>query len=130
MNTHLFSASFGLLGLFPPLISLAICIVVIIGAWKVFEKGGQPGWGCIIPIYNLYCWVKIAGKEWWWMLLYFIPIVNIVIAIIVLIAVAERFGKGGGFVVGMIFLPFIFIPILGFGDAAYQSATPPTDGLK
>jgi hypothetical protein len=37
-------------------------------------------------------------------------------------ALAGRFGKGVGFVVGMIFLPFIFYPILGFGPAEYQAA--------
>lgn len=96
--------------------------VVLIGLWKVFVKGGQPGWACIIPIYNLYCWVKIAGKEWWWMLFYFVPVVNFVVAVMVIIAVAKKFGKGAGFVLGLIFLPPIFIPILGFGSALYQSA--------
>ena len=37
-----------------------------------------------------------------------------------LAAFAEKFGKGGGFVVGLIFLPFVFWPILGFGDAKYM----------
>lgn len=32
---------------------------------------------------------------------------------------ARNFGKSGGFAVGLIFLPFIFICILGFGDAEY-----------
>jgi hypothetical protein len=37
----------------------------------------------------------------------------------VAIALAEKFGKGAGFGIGLAFLPFIFYPILGFGSATY-----------
>jgi hypothetical protein len=103
---------------------MAIVVVTLIGMWKVFVKAGQPGWGCIIPIYNIYCLVKIAGKERWWLLLYLIPLVNIIAAILVTLGVARNFGKGGGFAAGLIFLPFIFYLILGFGDATYRPAPP------
>jgi hypothetical protein len=48
-----------------------------------------------------------------------IPLVSIVVGIVVLLDVAKSFGKGAGFAVGMMFLPFVFWPILGFGDARY-----------
>ncbi len=99
---------------------LAVAILVIAGGWKVFTKAGKPGWGILIPIYNLILWLEIAEKPLWWFLLMLIPLVNIVICIIVFIAVARNFGKGDGFGLGLIFLSFIFIPILGFGDAQYQ----------
>ena len=54
----------------------------------------------------------------------FIPIVNFVIAILVCIAFAGKFGKGAGFGLGLVFLPFIFYPLLGFGDAKYTGVTP------
>jgi hypothetical protein len=66
--------------------------------------------------------LKICGKPLWWIILFFIPIVNIVAAILVCIALAERFGKGVGFAIGLVLLPFIFIPVLGFGDATYRPA--------
>jgi hypothetical protein len=126
MNTHpLFALIAGLAAGLPVLIVLAIWVVIIIGFWTTFVKGGQPGWGCIIPFYNLYCLVTIAGKPWWWMLLYFIPLVNIVVALLVSLAVAEKFGQGAAFGVGLFFLPFIFYPILGFGDATYQGSASP-----
>jgi len=90
--------------------------------WKVFTKAGQPGWACLIPIYNFYIVLKIIGKAGWWLLLMLIPLVNIVIAILVRNGLAKSFGKGTGFTVGMILLPFIFVPILGFGDAQYLSS--------
>jgi Family of unknown function (DUF5684) len=101
------------------LVTLVLIALVIAGFWKVFTKAGQPGWGCLIPIYNAYLLCKIAGKPGWWLLLLLIPLLNIVIAIIITLGVAENFGKGIGFGLGLIFFPFIFYPILGFGGAEY-----------
>jgi hypothetical protein len=105
------------------LVALLIIVLVFAGFWKVFTKAGQPGWGCLIPIYNAYLVCKIAGKPGWWVLLFLIPFVNIVISIIVTIDLAKNFGKGVGFALGLIFFPFIFYPILGFGSARYQPVT-------
>ena len=63
--------------------------------------------------------MKIAGKPLWWIILFLIPSVNFVISILVSLGVAEKFGKSGGFGIGLAFLPFIFYPMLGFGDAQY-----------
>jgi hypothetical protein len=63
--------------------------------------------------------LTIVGRPGWWLVLYFIPLVNIVIAIIVVVDLARSFGQGGWFAVGMIFLPFVFYPILGFGSSRY-----------
>ncbi len=54
-----------------------------------------------------------------------IPIVNVVIGIIVMIDLAKSFGKGAGFGIALFLLSFIFIPILGFGDAKYQGSANP-----
>lgn len=99
---------------------LAILVLIIAGFWKVFEKAGQPGWAAIVPIYNVYVLCKIAGRPGWWLILFFVPIVSFVIAIIVSVDVAKAFGKGVGFALGLIFLGFIFYPVLGFGSAQYQ----------
>jgi hypothetical protein len=88
--------------------------------WRIFEKAGKPGWAAIIPIYNAIVILQIAGKPVWWFFLYLIPLVNVVIAIMVTVAFARNFGKGGWFAVGLIFLGFIFYPILAFGSAQYQ----------
>jgi hypothetical protein len=104
------------------IIPLAILVLVIVAMWKVFTKAGQPGWAVLIPIYNAYVLCKIAGKPGWWVILLFIPLVNFVIAIILAIGVANNFGKGAGFGIGLAFLPMIFYPILAFGDATYGGA--------
>lgn len=114
----------GLFGGFLGLVWLVIAVLVIVGIWKVFTKAGQPGWASIVPIYNLVVLMKIAGKPLWWILLCFIPLVNLITIILVSIAVAEKFGKGAGYGLGLTFLGFIFYPMLGFGDARYRGGTP------
>jgi hypothetical protein len=114
--------SAGIFGAFTTLVLLAFVLLIIASWWRIFTKAGWPGWAAIIPIYNAYVYLKIAGKPGWWLLLYFIPLVNVIIAIVVAVSFAERFGKGVGFALGLIFLGFIFYPILAFGEARY---TPP-----
>lgn len=105
--------------LFVLLIQLAVVVLTIAGAWKTFEKAGKPGWAAIIPIYNFIVVLEIAGKPIWWIILVFIPCVNIVIAIMVYIDFAKRYGQGAGMGLGLTFLPVIFFPVLGFGSARY-----------
>jgi len=99
---------------------VAVLILAIAGMWKIFSKAGEPGWAAIIPIYNMIVLMKVIGRPWWWILLYAIPIVNFIIMIIVSIDLAKSFGKGTGFGLGIVFLSFIFYPILGFGSAQYE----------
>jgi hypothetical protein len=100
---------------------VAVAVFMLVAMWKVYDKAGQPGWAAIIPIYNIWVLLRIVGKPEWWLLLFFVPIVNIVVSVLVYIALAERFGKDSAFAVGMVFLPFIFFPILGFGTATYRA---------
>jgi hypothetical protein len=99
---------------------LAVVVVLgIIPVWRIFSKAGKPGWAAIVPIYNIYMFCKICGRPGWWLLLCLVPIVNFVIAIILCIDLAKAFGKSSGFAIGIILLSIIFIPILGYGKAAY-----------
>ena len=102
------------------IIGLAFSILMIVATWKVFVKAGRPGWAVLIPIFNTYVFLKIAGKPGWWLIWFFIPLLNLIFGIIATVAFAERFGKGAGFAVGLILLPIIFIPILAFGEAQYN----------
>ena len=102
------------------IIYLGFFIVIIAAVWKVFVKAGKPGWAAIVPIYNVIVLLEIVGRPLWWVLLFFIPIVNFIVAIIVYIDLAKSFGKSAAFGIGLLFLGIIFYPILGFGDAEYQ----------
>jgi len=103
---------------------LIFAVLVIAGLWKTFKKAGRPGWAAIIPFYNLYIMIKIAGKPGWWLLLYFIPIISLIIHIIISISFAKAYGRSTAF--GLILI-WLFLPIgaliLGFGKSTYKGAT-------
>lgn len=102
---------------------LVVYILVVIAMWKVFTKAGKPGWASLIPVYNMVVMYQIVGLNPWLLLLYLIPFVNwiaaLVLSIMLNIKLAKVFGKGTGFAIGLIFLNPIFLLILGFGDAKY-----------
>ena len=119
MNEYESSGIAAGIGLVGGIIYLAIIVLLIVGMWKVFEKAGKPGWAAIIPIYNLIILLEIVGKPMIWILWLIIPCVNIVFAIWLYNLVSKSFGKSEGFTVGLVIFPYIFCPILGFGDAKY-----------
>ena len=115
------------MGLFFWILSMALGILKIVSLWKIFKKAGKPGWASIVPIYNIYIMCEIAEKEWWYILLLCVPFVNIYVMIVLYNGMAKKFGKGGGFVVGMILLPVVFFPMLAFGkDATVVNNQPNT----
>tara|TARA_Y100001968_G_scaffold158698_1_gene145121 strand:- start:895 stop:2766 length:1872 start_codon:yes stop_codon:yes gene_type:complete len=101
-------------------IFLLIIILLIVSNWKIYQKANQPGWASIIPIYNYLVLFRIIGKPWWWLILMCIPYINIVMIVWATNLLSKKFGKDEGFTIGLIILPFIFLPILAFGDSRYQ----------
>jgi glycopeptide antibiotics resistance protein len=99
---------------------LVVIVAAIAGMWRTFTKAGKPGWAAIVPIYNLVVLAEIAGKPVWWGLMLCIPCVNFIFLFLLMIPLAERFGKPAGFGIGLALLGFIFFPILGFGNAQYR----------
>ena len=107
------------LGFFFSIVVLTTVIILIVARWKIFTKANQPGWASLIPIYNALIFLKIIGKPWWWILLFCIPLVNIVFIVLSLDLLSKSFGKPVWFTVGLFFLPIIFELILALGDAKY-----------
>ena len=107
-------------GILIAVVGLAVAIAMIAGIWKVFEKAGRPGWGCLIPIYNVILLLGMAGKPIWWIVLLIIPLVSIIVVIMINLELAKNFGKSTGYGLGLALLPMIFYPMLGFSDARYQ----------
>ena len=102
-------------------ISLVVSVLAIVAMWKMFTKAGKPGWASIVPVYNIIVLFQVCGMNPLLILLLFIPIANVVVYIMAMVKLAGKFGKGGGFAAGLIFLNFIFMLILAFGDAEYQA---------
>lgn len=96
-----------------------LSVLLIASLWKIFQKADRPGWIALIPVYNIYVLLKIAGKPGWWLLLYLVPVANLIFYIWTLNMVSKSFGKDEGFTVGLFLLGFIFFPILAFGPSRY-----------
>lgn len=95
-------------------IILAIYIYMAICLMKMAKKTNTPNaWFAWIPILNTVLMIQIAKKPIWWIILFFIPIVNIVIAILIWMGVAKQLGKPEWMGVLMI------IPIVNFIIAGY-----------
>ncbi len=128
----------GAIGAFGVITYLAVLILIIASLWKLFERAGKPGWAAIVPIYNYIVMIEIVGKPMIWILWLLIPCVNIVFGIWLLNLFMKSFGKSEGWTAGVIFLPFIFLPMLAFGNNPYlgpsaaeaQTGFGPTSGFK
>ncbi len=101
------------------IVSLVIVVLFIAAQWAIFAKAGKPGWAAIIPIYSTIVLLQVVGRPVWWIILFLIPVVNIVFGIIVLNDLSKSFGHGAGYTLGLLFLSIIFFPILGFGGSQY-----------
>lgn len=101
------------------IIWLVVLIFYLAAEWRIFSKAGKPGWAVIIPIYNVFVFLQVIGRPWWWIILFLIPLVNIIFIVLALHDLSKSFGHGVGFTLGLVFLGFIFIPILGFGGSQY-----------
>lgn len=99
---------------------IGVIVVLLASQWKIFSKAGKPGWACLIPIYSTIVLLEIIKKPVWWIFMFLIPLVNLYFLIVAMNELSKSFGKSTGFTVGLLLLPFIFYPILGFGSAEYQ----------
>ncbi len=100
--------------------ALIMAVLMIVAHWKLFTKAGKPGWAAIVPIYNMVVMMEIISRPWWWILLFCVPFVNFVIAIMVIIDLLKVFGKqGAGWIAFMILLSPIALLVLAFGDSKY-----------
>lgn len=102
------------------LFSIVISVITIVSMWKIFKKAGKKGWEAIIPIYNIIVLLQIVDLPTWYIILFFIPFANIYIVFKIYITLAHKFGKSTGFGVGLVFLNFVFMPMLAFGNNTYQ----------
>lgn len=108
-----FLASFGIF-------YFAILIYALIISWVVFTKAGQAGWKALIPFYNIYVFLQIVNRPGWWLLLCFIPFVNLIIAIVITLDLGKAFGKNGTWsIILLFFFQLIGMSILAFSKVKY-----------
>lgn len=107
-----------------PIIMIAsiFLIVMLVACFKIFEKAKIDGYKVLIPLYNLYLFVKIADLPIFVVPLLFVPFINILVFWFVSYRIGERFQKNTIFNIGLCILPLVFYPILAFSKSLYKPA--------
>ncbi len=72
---------------------LIIQVIHGLGTWKLYIKAGRQAWEAFIPVYNGIVLMKIINRPWWWIILLFLPIVNLIMFPVVWVETARSFGK-------------------------------------
>jgi hypothetical protein len=130
-------------------IGFMLWLLITVCRWIIFQKAGQAGWKSLIPIYDTFVTLRIIQRPQWWGYLVVgssivqimltatrdgssdeLSTVQLVSSIASLIAflftvrithgLSRSFGRGVGFTLGLLFLPYIFYPMLAFGSSIYR----------
>lgn len=71
---------------------LVIQVIHFLGTWKLYVKAGRKAWEAAIPIYNGIVLMQIINRPKWWIVLLFIPIVNLLMFPVIWIETIRTFG--------------------------------------
>ena len=72
---------------------LVIQVIHFLGTWKLYIKAGRKPWEAIVPVYNAVILMKIINRPWWWVILLFIPIINLIMFPVVWVETARSYGR-------------------------------------
>ena len=72
---------------------LAVQLIHFGGSWKLYQKAGRKSWEALIPIYNAVVLMQIIRRPKWWVILLFIPVINLMIFPVVWVETLRSFGK-------------------------------------
>ena len=103
------------------LLFLSIQVIHFLGTWKLYKKARKEAWTAIVPVYNAIVLMKIINRPIWWVLLLFIPIVNLLMFPIIWIETCRSFGhfKKHDTLLAVATLGFYLFYINYFTDARY-----------
>ncbi len=72
---------------------IAVQIIHFLGTWKLYKKAGRKPWEAIIPVYNAIVLMQIINRPKWWVILLFIPIINLIMFPVIWVETIRSFGK-------------------------------------
>ena len=90
---------------------IGLYVVVSLSLMRIFKKAGVKPWIAWVPFYNNWKMLEIGGQQGFWAILAIIPVVNIVSAVFMYIAmyhIGKKLDKDGAFVLLAIFLPIVW----------------------
>jgi len=94
------------------IVFIAGCLLVWASLYSIFEKAGLAGWKALVPGWNFYLWLQITAKPSWWLVLFFLPFINLFMVLLMSVETARSFGKTSlGEHAFAAVLPFIYLPL-------------------
>lgn len=98
---------------------LAVQVVHFAGTWKLYEKAGRKPWEAAVPVYNAIILMKIINRPWYWTILLFIPIVNLIMFPVVWVQILKAFGKNktSDYIIGIL-TAGLYIYALNYSEKA------------
>ncbi|HBR54362.1 MAG TPA: signal peptidase I, partial [Flavobacteriaceae bacterium] len=72
---------------------LIVQVIHFLGTWKLYRNAGRKAWEAAVPVYNAGVLMKIINRPWWWTLLLFIPIVNLIMFPVIWVETLRSFGR-------------------------------------
>ena len=71
---------------------LVVQVIHFLGTWKLYVKAGRKAWEAAVPVYNGIVLMQIINRPKWWVILLFIPIVNLLMFPVIWIETIRTFG--------------------------------------
>jgi signal peptidase I len=68
-----------------------IQVVHFLGTWKLYKAAGRKAWEAAVPVYNAVVLMQIINRPVWWVILLFIPVVNLIMFPVVWVEIARSF---------------------------------------
>jgi len=90
---------------------LVIQVIHFLGTWKLYIKAGRKPWEAAIPVYNAIVLMQIIKRPKWWVILLFIPIINLLMFPVIWVETIRSFGRNR--------LPETWLVILTLGFYIY-----------
>ena len=72
---------------------IVVQLLHFLGTWRLYQKAGRKAWEAAIPVYNAVVLMKIINRPWWWVILLFIPIINLIMFPVVWVETIRSFGR-------------------------------------
>ncbi len=72
---------------------ILVQVIHFLGTWKLYVLAGRKFWEAILPVYNGIVLLKIIKRPRWWVLLLFIPVINLIMFPVIWVETVRTFGK-------------------------------------
>ena len=68
-------------------------IVHFLGTYKLYKAAGRKSWEALVPVYNAVVLMRIIQRPTWWVVLVFVPLINLLMVPVIWVETIRTFGK-------------------------------------